>query len=132
MLCILLKINNLAEHSTFLPIHNIKANLDIIFVICKSLCKDDLDQFDNFYSYRNKTKMSDIQIVTLALTAETLSIDSENLLFIKLKMDYKQNFPNLVDRANYNRRRRRLAFQISSIAGLVLKPIVIDINSSLH
>lgn len=76
--------------------------------------------------------MSDIQIVTLALTAETLSIDSENLLFIKLKKDYKQNFPNLVDRANYNRRRRRLAFQISSIAGLVLKSIVIDINTSLH
>jgi hypothetical protein len=40
---------------------------------------------------------------------EALSIDSENLLWSKLKTDYWRMFPNLIDRSRFNRRRRRLA-----------------------
>jgi len=38
-----------------------------------------------------------------------MGIDSENYLFGKLKKDYKADFPNLIDRSNFNRRRKLLA-----------------------
>jgi hypothetical protein len=73
--------------------------------------------------------MSDIQIVALALTAESLSIDSENLLFFKLKNEYQQDFPNLIDRSNFNRRRKRLVNFISFVSQSVAMYIEPD-NSS--
>ncbi|MBK8053582.1 MAG: hypothetical protein IPK35_10020 [Saprospiraceae bacterium] len=65
--------------------HNIKTNFDIIFDICKSIFNDEIIDDGNFFKYPNKPKMSDIQLVALSLTAESLSIDSENHLFNKLK-----------------------------------------------
>ena len=56
--------------------HNIKANFDIIFDICKSIFKDDVLDDDNFHRYPNKQKMSDLQLAPMSLTAESLSIDS--------------------------------------------------------
>jgi len=53
-------------------------------------------------------KFSDLEIVALNLTAEALSIDSENLLFNKLNSDYKADFPNLISRRQYNDRRKLL------------------------
>jgi len=95
--------------------HNIKSNFDIIFDICKSIFKDDVFDDGNFFKYPNKPKMSDIQLVALSLTAESLSIDSENHLFNKLKHEYFDDFFVLIDRRNYNRRRKKLACFISEI-----------------
>jgi hypothetical protein len=53
-------------------------------------------------------KFSDLEVVALNLTAESLSIDSENLLFNKLNSDYKADFPNLISRRQYNDRRKLL------------------------
>jgi len=53
-------------------------------------------------------KFSDLEVVALNLTAEALSIDSENLLFNKLNSDYKADFPNLISRRQYNDRRKLL------------------------
>jgi len=47
-------------------------------------------------------------VITLAITAEALSITSENLLFKKLKSDYNSRFTNLIERSQFNRRRRYL------------------------
>jgi hypothetical protein len=58
--------------------HNIKTNFDIILDICNNLLKDYLSVDGNFENYRNKPKLPDIQLVALAITAESLSIDSEN------------------------------------------------------
>jgi hypothetical protein len=52
--------------------------------------------------------MSDCEIIALSLCSEALSIDSENLFWKKLSTEYCQDFPNLIDRSNYNKRRRRL------------------------
>jgi hypothetical protein len=52
--------------------------------------------------------MSDCEILALALIGETLGIDSENYFWGKIKSDYAVDFPNLIDRSNYNRRRKRL------------------------
>jgi hypothetical protein len=52
--------------------------------------------------------MSDCQIIALAITGESLGIDSESYFWGKLKSDHSMDFPNLIDRSNFNRRRKRL------------------------
>jgi len=52
--------------------------------------------------------MNDLEIVSLACCMEALGIDSENLLWSKLRTDYSGSFPNLIDRSRFNRRRKRL------------------------
>ncbi|MCO5264763.1 MAG: IS982 family transposase [Lentimicrobium sp.] len=52
--------------------------------------------------------MSDCEIIALSLTSESLGIDSENYLWGKLKCDHSNDFPNLIDRCNFNRRRKKL------------------------
>ena len=52
--------------------------------------------------------MNDLEVISLACCMEALSIDSENLLWSKLKKDYATSFPNLIDRSRFNRRRKRL------------------------
>lgn len=52
-----------------------------------------------------KPKMSDIEVVALSLTAEYMSIDSENALFERLKGCAIQN---LLERSQFNKRRRIL------------------------
>lgn len=95
--------------------HNLKTNFDKIFQICKTHLEEYIIDNDNFYNYPNMPKMSDIQIVTLSITAESLSIDSENLLFSKLKKDYSLDFPNLINRSNFNRRRKKLINYIAMV-----------------
>ena len=52
-----------------------------------------------------KPKMSDIEIVVLSLTAEFMSIDSENSLFKQL---IPGEIPNLIERSQFNKRRKKL------------------------
>jgi len=46
---------------------------------------------------------------------EALGIDSENLLWSKLKTDYPGLFPDLICRSRFNRRRRRLQGNIMKV-----------------
>ena len=97
------------NHHKFISImHNLSSNFSKFFNITKSIFKNRINEFDNFYSYRNMPKMSDCQIIALSLTGESLGIDSENYFWAKLKHDYSNDFPNLIDRSNYNRRRKKL------------------------
>ena len=110
-LCMLLKFNILAENKRqfiILPMHNLKTNFDKFFGITKSFFATRINDFDNFTEYPRKPKMSDCQIIALVLTSESIGIDSENYLFGKLKSDHSGDFPNLIDRSNFNRRRKRL------------------------
>ena len=50
-------------------------------------------------------KMSDLEVVALSLTAEFMSIDSENSLFNQLK---NEQISNLIKRSQFNKRRRKL------------------------
>ena len=52
-----------------------------------------------------KDKMSDLEVVALSLTAEFMSIDSENSLF---KQITSNEIPNLIERSQFNKRRRKL------------------------
>jgi hypothetical protein len=81
--------------------------------ICKKALKKDLDNAGNLRFYPNPPKMSDIEIISLSITMESLSIDSENLFWKKIQNDFKKEFPNLIDRTRFNRRRKLLADQIN-------------------
>lgn len=52
-----------------------------------------------------KPKMADIEVVALSLTAEFMSIDSENDLFRQVS---SLQIPNLIERSQFNKRRRKL------------------------
>ena len=61
-----------------------------------------------------KPKMADIEVVALSLTAEFMSIDSENDLFRQLN---KLGIPNLIERSQFNKRRRKLFGLSEAIRG---------------
>lgn len=96
------------NHLNTSTMHNLDTNFSKFFEITKSVFKNKINQYDNLFVYRHNPKMSDCQIITLAITSESLGIDSESYLWGKLKSDYYHSFPNLIDRSNYNRRRKRL------------------------
>ncbi|HRE52208.1 MAG TPA: transposase [Flavitalea sp.] len=52
--------------------------------------------------------MADLEVIALSCTMEALGIDSENLLWSKIKKDYPGMFSHLICRTRFNRRRRRL------------------------
>ena len=60
---------------------------------------------------RRKPKMSDLEVISLNLTAEYLSIDSELQLFRKLP----NSLINKIERSVYNCRRRKLALRTEEI-----------------
>ena len=119
----ILKISILREFLTLSYMHNLKTNFDKIVGIAKLSLSPVLLPNGNLERYRNPPKMTDIEVIALALAAESLGIDSENLLFSKLRKEYSADFPRLIDRCNFNRRRRRLQDDISRVAEFVSKAV---------
>ena len=89
--------------------HNIRTNFSKFYGICKELFEKEVDTRKNFQFYPVPPKMHDLEVVALSCCMEALGIDSENLMWSKLKTDYPNLFPNLIDRSRFNRRRRRLS-----------------------
>lgn len=88
--------------------HDLYTNYAKIRKFVKSVLKQYLVDGQNVRFYPNSPKMSDVEIISLAITAECLGIDSENLLWSKIKKDYKRHFPNLIHRTRFNARRKAL------------------------
>lgn len=87
--------------------HNIKTIFDRVFKMTQEHLSDQLNAQGNIPKRGPRPKLSDAAIIALSLTSEILSIDSENLLFMKLRHDYHESFPQLIDRSGYNVRRRK-------------------------
>lgn len=62
----------------------------------------------NVQAYPNPPAFPDRSLVALAVAAEWVECDSENLLFAKLRTCYPDFAAGLPHRVNYNRRRKRL------------------------
>ena len=108
-------IRSVFNHKFTSAMHNLKTNFDKFFNITKSVFKDRLNQSDNFFFYTNSPKQSDCEIIALSVTGESIGIDSENYFWGKLKSDHKSDFPRLIDRSNFNRRRKRLYLFIEEL-----------------
>jgi len=93
--------------------HDLKTIYNKVFYSLKTEANEYFDLDGNSRFYPNMPKLSDLQIVALSITAECVQIDSENLLWSKLKKDYSSLFPNLPHRTNFNKRRRALVDLIS-------------------
>ena len=87
--------------------HNIKTNFDKFLQLITKHAKDLIFEDGNFKFYPRKPKMCDCEILALSMCSEAMSIDSENYFWGKIKSQ-SNDFPNLIDRSNYNRRRRNL------------------------
>ncbi len=108
--------------------HNIKIVFDKMYPIVKKSLKDHIDAQGNIPRVGRKPKFPDISIITLSLASESLGIDSENYLFGKLRSQYKEEFPNLIDRSQYNLRRRKLIGQIEKLRSTLFKNIIPEEN----
>lgn len=89
--------------------HDLKLNFDKFHQITKKYLLNELNSFGNVQFYRNPPKMSDGEIISLAVCQEALGIDSEHWFHSKLKADYRSHFPHLPHITRYNFRRKRLA-----------------------
>jgi len=93
--------------------HDLKTIYDKVESTLKTRAKEYFAYGGNSRFYPNEPKLTDLEIVSLAITSECLQIDSENLLWSKIETDYSKMFELLPHRTSYNRRKRRLADLIS-------------------
>ena len=88
--------------------HNLTANFGKFLNICNKFGKKFTNEKGNIIRRGVVPKFSDLEVIALSMTAEALGIDSESLLFSKLNTEYKEDFPNLISRRQYNDRRKAL------------------------
>lgn len=86
--------------------NNLFANYEIILEVLRKLSSDTLLSYQ-----RRKPKLSDLEVVSLILTAEFMGIDSERHLFRHLPF----TLSNKIERSIYNRRKRRLSSNLEDI-----------------
>ncbi len=99
--------------------HNIKVNFDKIIEVIKDILKEELTVQNNFKRRGVVPRFSDLEVIALSLTAESLGIDSENYLFSKLVAEYRAVFVNLISRRQYNDRRKLLFEQTERVRKLL-------------
>ena len=86
--------------------NNLSANYERILEVLRKISKDSLLPYQ-----RRVPKLKDLELISLALTAEFMSIDSENHLFRQIPETIKCK----IERSVYNRRKRRLANTINDL-----------------
>ena len=105
-------------------------NIESIFIkmlpiIEESLCND-VNNNGNIPKIGRNPKFSDVKVITLGLSAEFLSIDSENRLFDLInKSNYFKSLC-LIDRSGYNRRRKLLYPYFNRVLEVLSKKIAPD------
>lgn len=97
--------------------NNLEASYNKILETIKGI-----ESRENYLHQIRRPRMSDIQLVSLALTAEYLGIDSEHDLFRRLP----ESLSTMIERSVYNKRRRKLLLFIESIRGKISKAIISD------
>lgn len=88
--------------------HCIKSNFDKIMHVLKEILGSEFPVSGNLKRPGPKPIFTDIEVLALSLTAECMGIDSELYLFGKLESNYKEAFPHMISRRQYNDRRKSL------------------------
>lgn len=113
----------------FTDMHDLKSIYTKIRRTLKVVAKDCFDSAGNSRFYSHVPSMSDLDIICLTLTAESLQITSENLLWSKIQKDYPLLFPNLIHRTSYNRRKKALRDVFLACTERFALPMVKDSDS---
>jgi hypothetical protein len=87
---------------------------------------EEADEFGNMGLKSKPTRMSDLQVISLAVAAESMSISSENNLFTLIQSDYRDRFPELISRSRFNRRRRALRDDIKELTKRLAMTMGVD------
>ena len=95
--------------------HNIKTNFDKILRVIKDIIGAEINEKGNYLRRGTRPRFSDVEVIALSLTTECLSIDSENYLFSKLHKEYLSEFENIINRRQYNDRRKLLSEQTERV-----------------
>ena len=91
---------------------SIKSSTESILEVLRKISNE------NLLSYQRRTpKLKDLELISLALTAEFMGIDSENHLFRQIPKTIKCK----IERSVYNRRKRRLANSINDLRMKIAK-----------
>lgn len=85
--------------------HNLYAIFAKSLNICKQVAGNLVNESGNIPIRGVVPRFSDLKIVALNITSESVGIDSESLLFAKFQ-EYKLEFPHLIFRRQYNDRRK--------------------------
>lgn len=85
--------------------HNLYAIFMKILGVCKDFSKDLVNERGNLPRRGVVPRFPDLETISLSLTAGHMGIDSESLLFYRLR-DYSAEMPNLISRRQYNDRRK--------------------------
>jgi len=93
----------MSQNKKTISVSNIVKNYFRVLEIISSLNYE----LDYKSTVGRKSKMSDLEVVALSLTAEFMSIDSENALFKQIS---SVEIPNLIERSQFNKRRRKLFY----------------------
>ena len=104
--------------------NDLKKNFDRVLPIIQELLKNDVDKAGNIPKPGPKPKFSDVEVITLSLVSDSLLIDSEHYLFKKLHGEYTSDFPNLIERSVYNKRRRFLAPLMNKVRQILVHQLV--------
>lgn len=93
--------------------------IEIIFEkmlpIIEEAMSSHVDNNSNIPRIGRNPKFSDVKVITLALAAEFLSIDSENRLFDFIKDSTFFSMHGLIERSAFNRRRRQLCHYFNTV-----------------
>lgn len=82
------------------------------------------DKAGNHFHYPNCPKLSDNQVVTLAIWSYVEDIHSELNLYRRIKADMPEIYRTLPDRSNFNRRRRRLHHLIDEVQASIVDQLI--------
>ena len=86
--------------------NNLSVNYERILEVLRNISNE------NILSYQRRTpKLKDLELISLELTVELMSIDSKNHLFRQIPTTIKFK----IERSVYNRRKRRLANSINDL-----------------
>ena len=105
-------ICSILESSNTLIFNLCMHNLYVIFGKFLDICKQFADNLVNERGNQPRPgvvpRFSDLEVIALSLTAESVGIDSENYLFSKMS-EYRKEMPNLISRRQFNDRRKQTA-----------------------
>ena len=101
------------------------SNLQHVYSKILSLLHE-IEPEDNFLNQIRKPKLTDKELLSLSLAAETLGIDSEHFLFKQLP----ECIEGKIERSVYNRRARKLSFKLEDIRGSIVDAL--GANNSIN
>jgi len=113
----------LYKNDSITAIEDLKDFITVIFVIVDDIYQEVTPAYIKNRRNSNHSLMSDSEIITVSLTGELMSIDSENAWVGYCKKNLKELFPTFCSRTRFNRTRRALYRTIELIRYKLTKVI---------